>query len=176
MRSPTAAPRELNRPPRCGFRAYRPRRRAPAPTRLGWAFLFALLLLLGGVSAAIVRADDEETPRYVPASRGPRASYQTDQVQQWRELVSQYDWDVETALLVISCESEGNPLARNPHSDAKGLWQLLGWEHLAYRLHGVWSVMNPYVATDLAYRIWEWGGRRFDTAIGWHASVGCWGW
>jgi len=129
----------------------------------------AVLTLWGSAAAQAV----EEPARYVPASRGERIAA-TEQVQRWRELVSQYDWNVDLALRVIACESEGNPLAQNPHSDARGLWQLLGWEPLAYRLHGVWSVMNPYVATDLAYRIWEWGGRRFGTSIGWRASQFCW--
>jgi len=158
-----------------------PRRKVlPRPTHLGLALLVALCLaglglgcLVGGVRA---QTSEEGVPRFTSASRGPRASYGTEAVERWREMVSAYDWDADTALLVIACESQGNPGAQNPTSDARGLWQLLGWEHVAYRLHGVWSVMNPYVATDVAYRIWEWGGRRFDTAIGWHASVGCWGW
>lgn len=138
--------------------------------------LFLAMLALGAVTALSARAQEVEpaAERYAPSSRGPRASYGTERVERWRDLVSEYDWNVDTALLVIACESEGNPLAQNPRSDAKGLWQLLGWEHLAYRLHGVWSVMNPYVATDVAYQIWVWGGRRFGTAIGWRASQSCW--
>jgi len=52
------------------------------------------------VASSIARADDEETPRYVPASRGDRIAA-TEAVQRWRPLVSQYPWDVELALKVI---------------------------------------------------------------------------
>ena len=127
------------------------------------------------VASSSVRADDEETPRYVPASRGDRIAA-TEAVQRWRPLVSQYPWDVELALKVIACESGGDPSVWNRQgSGAHGLFQLLGWEWLAFRLFGVWDVSDPEVNTAIAHIIWRESGGRFGTGMGWAASVGCWG-
>ena len=48
-------------------------------------------------------------------------------VAQWRTLVAAYflPEHVDAALSVMSCESEGNPLAKNPTSTASGLFQFL---------------------------------------------------
>lgn len=174
----TGTPRPLNRPPlRCGVRAYRPRRRAPEPTRLGWALLIALVLLAAGVGIGASRAQEgDDAPRFAPTSRGSRVAA-TEAVQRWRPLVSQYPWDVEVALRVIACESEGSPTVWNRQgSGAHGLFQLLGWEWLAFRMFGVWSVADPAVNTAVAHVIWRESGGRFDTRMGWAASAGCWSW
>ncbi len=49
-------------------------------------------------------------------------------VGQWRALVTKYfrAADVDTALRIMSCESGGNPSAKNPNSSASGLFQHLG--------------------------------------------------
>jgi hypothetical protein len=146
------------------------RRTRPAPTRLGYALLLVLLVLIGGVGLAVARADEEEIPRYEPTSRGTRPA-----VVQWRPLLEQYDWDVETALRVIDCESGGVPGVWNHQgSGAHGLFQLLGWEWKAYELYGVWSVADPVVNVGVAYWIWAASGGTFGTSMGWRASVGCW--
>lgn len=36
------------------------------------------------------------------------------------------DWSLPKALAVIWCESKGNPFAKNPHSSAANLFQILG--------------------------------------------------
>ncbi|HJS71677.1 MAG TPA: transglycosylase SLT domain-containing protein, partial [Acidimicrobiia bacterium] len=48
-------------------------------------------------------------------------------VEQWRGLVSQFfpSSRVEEALVIIDCESNGNPNASNPYSGAGGLFQFL---------------------------------------------------
>ena len=48
-------------------------------------------------------------------------------VERWRSLVEKYfrPKDVEWALGVMSCESGGNPNAKNAHSSASGLFQHL---------------------------------------------------
>lgn len=51
----------------------------------------------------------------------------TGSVEQWRELVAKYfpPQRVDEALRVMSCESRGNPDAKNPSSSATGLFQFL---------------------------------------------------
>ena len=52
-------------------------------------------------------------PRYQPSERGTRPA-----VVQWRPLLEQYDWDVDTALRIVDCESGGDPAAVNRWSGA----------------------------------------------------------
>jgi hypothetical protein len=46
-------------------------------------------------------------------------------VEQWRGLVSAYDWNVDIALCLMARESGGNPNAQNKSSGASGLMQVL---------------------------------------------------
>lgn len=174
--------RPLNRPPtRCGVRAYRPRRRRAAPTRLGWALGLVLLLLVAGVGVAAVRAEDgDEIPRYTPSARGTRPA-----VTRWRPLLEQYDWDVATALRVVDCESGGDASVPNQQgSGALGLFQAMpNWRGLAYRLTGSTDLANPWVNVAVAYALWADAGGTFGywgadgRAYGhWAASIRCWSW
>jgi hypothetical protein len=98
-----------------------------------------------------------------------------DPVGQWTPLVSQFfeAADVNLALRIISCESGGDPNAKNPHSSASGLFQHLArfWPDRS-RLAG-WPgadifdpVANVAVAADLFYR---------DGPSHWYPSEYCWG-
>lgn len=154
---------------------FRRPRRAPEPTAcLAWAIALALfLLLLGcglGLRTAFAEGAEQELPRYQPAARGTRPA-----VARWRQLVEQYDWDVDEALRVIDCESGGVPSVWNHQgSGAHGLFQLLGWEWKAYELYGVWSVADPAVNVGVAYWIWSASGGTFGTSMGWRSSARCW--
>lgn len=134
-------------------------------------------LILGLLALALAwPAHAEEPDRYQPSSRGPIRFLETEQVQQWRPLLEQYDWPVETALRVIACESEGKAAVWNREgSGAHGLFQLLGWEAKAFELYGVWSVADPEVNVGVAHYLYRAGGNRFNTRIGWSASAHCWG-
>ena len=61
-----------------------------------------------------------------PASRSQVAW--SGSVEQWRPLVAAYfrPGDVDRAMRIMSCESGGNPNAKNPGSSASGLFQHLG--------------------------------------------------
>lgn len=50
------------------------------------------------------------------------------EVERWRPLVAMYfpEDRIEWALRIVSCESGGDPNAKNPHSSASGLFQHLG--------------------------------------------------
>jgi hypothetical protein len=130
--------------------------------------------LLGAVlfGLGVIRAEDgDDAPRFAPSSRGTRPA-----VSRWRPLLEQYpDWDVDTGLRVIDCESGGDPAVWNYQgSGAVGLWQLLGWEWLARRLFGSALMTDPWVNTAVAHVIWLESGGRFGTSMGWAASAGCW--
>jgi len=63
--------------------------------------------------------------------RGPRDE------QEWRDLVDQYFGDIgetDNALVIIACESNGDPFAVHPDGSVKGLWQ--------YKDH-IWDWMAP---------------------------------
>ena len=69
-------------------------------------------------------------------------------VEQWRSLVTRYfpSNRVEEALRIIDCESNGDPDAVNPYSNASGLFQFLPstWASTAPKAGwGGYSVFNP---------------------------------
>lgn len=150
--------------------AYRPAAR-PGWDRLAYGVVVGFLVGAVLFGLGIVHAD-EDGGRYTPSSRGPRASYQTDQVQRWYEAVDAYAWPTETALLVIACESQGDPGAVNRSSGAAGLFQLYGWSWLAERLTGIRNVLTPWVNIRTAFELWRETG---SFSWHWYASIGCWG-
>ena len=65
-------------------------------------------------------------------------------VEQWRYLVAQYNWPVQTALAIMQCESGGNPNNISPVS--------INYDHISdfglMQLHGV-DILDP--AANVAY-------------------------
>ena len=84
-------------------------------------------------------------------------------VEQWRSLLSQYDWPIEQALLVISKESGGNPYAVSRTQDY-GLWQI----HMGLQYYGD-RIFDPAFNTQLAYQKYIGRGR---TWTAWYAVRG----
>lgn len=77
-------------------------------------------------------------------------------VEQWRGLVSQYDWPVNTALCLMEYESGGNPSAYNP-SGASGLMQVLAsWaDNFGYTPS---DLFDPAINLEVAYQLYRTGG------------------
>lgn len=85
----------------------------------------------------------------------------------WRSLAQQYFGDIgetNSALVIIACESNGDPFAVNPNGNVpKGLWQFIpttwdwaaaetGWDH-EHRFH-------PRAATETARWLYDWADGR----------------
>ena len=90
-------------------------------------------------------------------------------VEQWRGLVAAYfPEQVDFALLVISCESGGNPNAYNP-SGASGLFQVLAsWaDNFGYTPA---HLFDPAINLQIARALYDDGGWGH-----WRASRHCWG-
>jgi hypothetical protein len=93
-------------------------------------------------------------------------------VEQWRSLVSQFfpSSRVEEALVIINCESNGDPNAANPYSGASGLFQFLPstWATTAPNAgYAGYSVFDPEANTASA----AWLANRYQE-LGydyWHA-------
>lgn len=96
-------------------------------------------------------------------------------VTDWRPLVERFFAadDVDRALDVISCESGGDPNAKNPSSSASGLFQHLGseWDRRAYRAGWYQSdIFDPVANVAVAaWLVYEGGGWSH-----WSASGHCW--
>lgn len=138
-------------------------------TEFAWILLVALLFVVAVCGFFVGSAHAEDGERYVPSARGTRAS-----VVRWREVVSAYDWDVDEALRVISCESAGDADAINPYSGAAGLFQLYRWSWLAQRLFGESDVLIPWVNVATAHYLWMDSGGTFRWH--WASSARCWSW
>lgn len=122
-----------------------------------------------------------EQATYAESSGLPRWLYllipdHPPSVEGWRPLVSYFfkPGDVDRALRVIRCESNGDPLARNRHSSARGLFQQLGryWPRRV-RAAGLLPkadlydpVANTAVAAWLVYHDGGWSH--------WATSRSCW--
>lgn len=85
----------------------------------------------------------------------------------WRQLVDEYFGDIgetDNALVIVACESNGDPFAVNPNGKVpKGLWQFIpstwewateftGWTH-SHRFH-------PRAATETARWLYDWADGR----------------
>ncbi len=97
-------------------------------------------------------------------------------VEVWRPLVEAHfaPKDVARALAVISCESSGDPNAKNPRSSASGLFQHLGrfWEERSVKagLPGT-DIFDPTANVAVAaWLVYEGGGWSH-----WNPSRHCWG-
>jgi len=94
---------------------------------------------------------------------GPGATSECEAVvhswtaEEWRDLVAEYFdplGETENALLIMACESDGNPFAKNTRSTASGLFQFLRgtWDWMAGRTDSplfyegryepTWNVIN----------------------------------
>lgn len=86
-------------------------------------------------------------------------------VEQWRPLVASIfpANQVNKALAVMRCESNGNPNADNPRSSALGLWQFLKdtWNRTADRIGAPpypAGALDPEWSTRGAYDLWKRSG------------------
>lgn len=94
----------------------------------------------------------------------------TGGAEQWRSLVSQYDWPVDQALTIMACESGGMPTKHNYNPSTKdnswGLFQVNLWSRNALTRPAASELVKPEVSVAFAYRLWS-GPKRFGHSGGW---------
>jgi len=81
-------------------------------------------------------------------------------VEQWRSLVSQYDWDVETVLRIMTCESGGNSGAVGDTTTAYASYGLMQIRALPGRPAPSWLLI-PENNISYAYQLSN-GGANFN--------------
>jgi hypothetical protein len=136
------------------------------------------------VAGGLEFPEPEPEPEPTVAKRGVRAQASAPTVRRlaprdvevWRPLVETYfaPADVARALAVISCESSGDPNAKNPRSSASGLFQHLGrfWQERSVDagLPGA-DIFDPTANVAVAaWLVYEGGGWSH-----WNPSRYCWG-
>lgn len=121
-------------------------------------------------SVVAKRAVQAQPPAAATRKLAPR------DVEVWRPLVEAHfaPDDVARALAVISCESSGDPNAKNPKSSASGLFQHLGrfWPERSVKagLAGA-DIFDPSANVAVAaWLVYEGGGWSH-----WNPSRHCWG-
>lgn len=103
----------------------------------------------------------------------PKPAQQTTTAgtEQWRGLAGQYDWNVEHALLIMSCESGGVPTKHNynpaTRDNSWGLYQVNLWGSNAKNRPPASELVKPEVNIAYAYNLYVSQGRRFGTTGGW---------
>jgi soluble lytic murein transglycosylase-like protein len=83
----------------------------------------------------------------------------TEGCEQYRDIVSQYDWDVNTMLAIMRAESSCNPASINytdGHGSCVGSYSLLQVGCLHFR-DGE-DKLDPETNIAVAYRVWKSGG------------------
>ena len=88
-------------------------------------------------------------------------------VEQWRPLVAgQFPPEqVDNALCVINSESGGNPDAKNPRSEARGLFQVMASVWASHYGVSYADLYSPEINSYVAAQIWSdsgwkpWSGR-----------------
>lgn len=73
-------------------------------------------------------------------------------VEQWRHIVEYFwpSWAVERMMRIMDCESKGDPNAKNPHSSATGLFQIMGF----WQKKWPGDYTDPWTNGAVAYQIW----------------------
>lgn len=107
--------------------------------------------LLDAYRAAIFSPEQVDTPTLTRPER----------VDGWWSLVAIHfpASEVDTAMEVLACESGGDPDAKNPHSSARGLFQILGgWaDHFGFPRDDLY---DPEINVETARRVWDIQGWR----------------
>lgn len=105
------------------------------------------------------RAQSERASRSRPRTSTPtaRPAAGSCDTSSWQACVASLPWSVSTAMAIVRCESGGNPNARNSHSSATGLFQILG------------GPIDPIANTLQAYSMYRSRGWQ-----PWNASRSCW--
>lgn len=98
----------------------------------------------------------------------------TSDVELWRPFVEEHfePGDVNRALRIISCESGGNPYAKNRTSTASGLFQ-----HLRAWWSGDWGVTEPFDPFNPEDSIRAGAALAYGTSSSWrnwYPSAFCW--
>lgn len=118
------------------------------------------------------RADARVEERIAKEQKVPQiASVSLAGVEQWRPLVSKYDWPIDSALAIMKCESGGNTNNHNYNpktkDDSWGLYQVNIWGGNARTRPPATELVKPEVNIDYAYKLWS-GPKRFGTKGGWY--------
>lgn len=154
---------------------FRRRRRLPEPVPwLRTGLVVALLVLLGGLGVGLVRAEEEEVPRYSPSTRGNRPAQlaRSEVVDLAAEV---FGADLAPYVAAIAwCESSHRPGARNAGWDRVfGWYDYVGllqiergiWAPTALALTGSADLTDPWVNLVT--------GREIQRRQGWRAWPWC---
>lgn len=96
--------------------------------------------------------DEIETDLALSVNRGMGSG----DVEEWRPLVAGHfpPEQVDNALCVIRSESGGNPSAKNPHSEARGLFQIMASVWAPHYGVSYADLYKPEINSYVAAQIW----------------------
>ncbi len=87
-------------------------------------------------------------------------------------LISQYDWNIDSACKIMMCESAGRPNAHNFNHSTRdnsfGLFQINRYGSLSNKRPSAEWLKIPENNIEYAYKIFISEGRRFGTTGGWY--------
>jgi hypothetical protein len=133
-----------------------------------------MIVISGAIEESAQSEPAESTTRTKPTNSPIRQPISKD-VEDWRPLVAVYfaPGDVDQALRIIQCESQGKPTAKNPNSSASGLFQHLASAWAERSAKAGWAGADIFDPTAniavAAWLVYEGGGWSH-----WNASRWCW--
>jgi soluble lytic murein transglycosylase-like protein len=104
------------------------------------------------------KASTLTTPQPITPQNAPEVAI-TQGCEQYRSLVSKYDWDVNTILAIMRAESSCNPASINyadGHNGCTGSYSLLQVACIHYK-EGQ-DKLDPETNIAVAYGVWQRGG------------------
>ena len=76
------------------------------------------------------------------------------------DLIAKYDWDIDTMLYILSCESSGNPKAVGDTNTKHHSYGVLQVRNLPERELNIEDLFEPEYNIDYAYQLWQKQGYR----------------
>jgi hypothetical protein len=108
--------------------------------------------------AVFIQGNSIEAPRVPDRPKNVVLAYKG--TNEYRHLIEKYDWNINTMLFILECESSGNPLAVGDRNTPHHSYGLLQIRNLPERNLNIEDLFDPEYNVNYAYQLWQKQGYR----------------